>query len=76
VLAHMVFTPLANRLEARAEERVLEMRLIAEGILLLARRVPPSLVLNRLQAYVPPRMWTESSGSEAMRERAAAGSRG
>lgn len=59
VLAYLVFTPLANRLEARAEERIVEMRLIAEGVLLIARRVPPSLVLNRLQAYVPPRMWTE-----------------
>lgn len=57
ILAYLVFTPLANRLEARAEERVLEMRLIAEGVLLIARKVPSSLVLNRLQAYVPPRIW-------------------
>lgn len=62
ILAYLVFAPLANRLEARAEERVLEMRLIAEGVILIARRVPASLVLHRLQAYVPPRMWTASEG--------------
>jgi chemotaxis protein MotA len=72
VLAHLVFTPLANRLEARAEERVVEMRLIAEGILLIARRVPASLVLNRLQAYVPPRMWSERVSSARMQRQAAA----
>jgi len=60
VLSHLVFTPLANRLESRADERVLEMRLISEGMLLLARRVPPSIVVHRLQAYLPPRMWEDT----------------
>lgn len=70
VLAYLVFTPLANRLEARAEDRVLEMRVIAEGVLLIARKVPPSLVLNRLHAYVPPRMWSaqERGGASGMRK--------
>lgn len=68
VLAHLVFTPLANRLETRAEERVVEMRLITEGILLLAKRVPPSLVLSRLQAYLPQRMWTRNLGGASSSE--------
>ena len=58
VISNLLLSPLANRLEARAEERAAEMRIITEGVLLLARRMPATLVHHRLLAFIPPRMWS------------------
>lgn len=58
IIANVFLNPLANRLEARAEERAAEMRVITEGVMMLARRMPATLVHHRLLAFIPPRMWS------------------
>lgn len=64
LVSTLFFSPLANRLEARAEERAAEMRIITEGVVLLAKRMPATLVHHRLLAFIPPRMWSGIPSAE------------
>ncbi len=57
LLAHLVFMPIAVKVESALEERVLLMNIITEGLLLIHSQTPPALVLDRLKAYLPPRRW-------------------
>lgn len=64
IMSNVILNPLANRLEARAEERAAEMRVITEGVMLLARRMPATIVHHRLLAFIPPRMWAGIPSAE------------
>lgn len=53
-LANLLLLPIANKLKAKHEQESLIMRAAVEGAILIATRVPPTLVRDRLLAYLPP----------------------
>lgn len=59
LMANLLFLPIAIKLEDRIEERTVLMTVIMEGIILVAKKTPPPLVLDELKAYLPPRRWTD-----------------
>lgn len=54
LLANIVFTPFAIKLERGVEGRALEMSLMLEGTLLLARKTPPALLRQELSTFLDP----------------------
>lgn len=54
LLANLVFTPLAVKLERAVEARMLAMNLVIEGTLLLARKTPPLLLRQELATFLEP----------------------
>lgn len=59
ILAYLVFLPIAIKIERRADERVLLMRVIMEGVILVSKRTPPQLVTDELKAFLPPGRWSD-----------------
>lgn len=53
-LANLLLLPIAHKLRAKHEQEVLVMRAAVEGAILIATRVPPTLVRDRLLVYLPP----------------------
>jgi chemotaxis protein MotA len=60
-LANLLLLPVANKLRARHEQEVLVMRAAVEGAILIATRVPPTLVRDRLLVYLPPAVRAQMS---------------
>jgi chemotaxis protein MotA len=53
-LANLLLLPMANKLKAKHEQEALIMRAAVEGAILIATRVAPTLVRDRLLVYLPP----------------------
>ena len=60
VLANVVFLPMANKLEERSAEDVLFMQIMIEGVSSLQRGDHPSIVKEKLQAFLAPALREES----------------
>lgn len=56
VLANLVFLPLANKLEFRTKEEALAKQVIVEGIVSIVQGANPSVLKEKLEAFVPPSM--------------------
>ncbi|MGR9116703.1 MAG: motility protein A [Gammaproteobacteria bacterium] len=52
ILANLVFTPIAIKLERRTEQRIMIMSMVMEGITLIADRRSPSFVRETLKSFV------------------------
>ena len=57
LLSNLIFFPIAVKVEKRTEEKMILMNIIMEGTLLILEKMPPSLVQDRLKAFLPPRKW-------------------
>lgn len=60
VMANCVFLPLATKLEERSSEDVLYMQIMIEGVSSLQRGDHPSVVKEKLQAFLSPAMREET----------------
>ncbi len=56
VVANCMFLPLATKLEVRSDEDALFMQLMIEGVSSLQKGDHPSVVKEKLQAFLPPSM--------------------
>jgi chemotaxis protein MotA len=54
VLANFIFLPLAGKLRRRSHRELFSRRLIAEGIVAIARGDNPQVVRYRLESFLPP----------------------
>ncbi|MGR9046168.1 MAG: motility protein A [Gammaproteobacteria bacterium] len=52
ILANLVFTPVAIKLERRTEQRIMIMSMVMEGITLIADRRSPSFVRETLKSFI------------------------
>ncbi|MDT8406815.1 MAG: MotA/TolQ/ExbB proton channel family protein [Methylococcales bacterium] len=52
VLANLVFTPIAVKLERRTEQRIMIMSMVMEGITLIAERRSPSFIRETLRSFM------------------------
>ncbi len=59
LLSNLIFMPIAIKIERRANERAVLMTVIMEGLLLVARKTPPELVMEQLKVYLPTPKWKE-----------------
>ena len=57
ILANLIFNPIATKLERRTEEEIALMNVIMEGVLMLRETPSPTMVEDKLKAYVPPGQW-------------------
>ncbi len=60
VMANLIFTPIAGKLKIRSAEEVQLRELTLEGILSIASGDNPRLVEQKLKAYLPPKLRTDS----------------
>ncbi len=56
VLANVVFLPLAKKLEERSFEESLYMEIMVEGVIAIQKGEHPSIVKEKLQAFLAPAM--------------------
>jgi chemotaxis protein MotA len=56
VLANVIFLPLARKLEVRSDEDALFMEIMAEGVISIQRGEHPSIVKEKLQAFLAPKL--------------------
>ena len=61
VLANVVFLPMATKLEGRSAEDQLYMEIMLEGVLSIQRGDHPSIVKEKLMAFLSPAMRESSS---------------
>ena len=54
VLANFIFLPLAGKLRRRSQRELFSRRLVAEGIVAIARGDNPQVVQYRLESFLPP----------------------
>ena len=52
ILANLVFTPIAIKLERRTEQRIMIMSMVMEGITLIAERRNPSFIRETLKSFI------------------------
>jgi len=57
VLANLFFLPMATKIEMRIDKESLEQYMMLEGVLLLYDRKHPLIVRERLNSFLPPRLW-------------------
>ncbi len=62
VLANVIFLPLARKLEARSEEDALFMEIMMEGVLSVQRGDHPSIVKDKLLAFLSPAIRESKQG--------------
>lgn len=58
LLANMVFTPFAIKVEKRVEDITILMCVIRDGILFIRDKTPSAIVMDKLKGYLPPRRWS------------------
>ncbi len=61
VLANVVFLPLSKKLEDRSEEEALYMQIMIEGVSSIQKGDHPTVVKEKLQAFLAPALREESS---------------
>lgn len=54
ILANMIFNPIAEKIDRRAEERVQLMSMILEGLVLIGEHWHPEKVHDALNSFLPP----------------------
>lgn len=64
IFTNLLFNPVAVKMERRVEERVLLMRVIMEGLILVSKRTPPEIVRDELKAFLPARKWADIDTSK------------
>ncbi len=52
LLANVLFKPIAVKLERRTEDRLIAMNMILEGVALMSKRRPPSVIEETLQSFL------------------------
>lgn len=52
LLANVLFNPIAVKLERRTEERLIAMNMVLEGVALMSKRRPPSVIEETLRSFV------------------------
>lgn len=52
LLANVLFQPIAVKLERRTEDRLISMNMVLEGVALMSKRRPPSVIEETLQSFV------------------------
>ena len=52
ILANLIFTPIAIKLERRTEQRIMIMSMVMEGITLIAERRNPSFIRETLRSFI------------------------
>lgn len=52
ILANLIFTPIATKLERRTEQRIMIMSMVMEGIIMIADRRSPSFVRETLKSFI------------------------
>lgn len=57
VMANLFFIPMAAKIEMRIDKATLVQKMIVEGVSLLYNRKHPLIVKERLNSYLPPRLW-------------------
>ncbi|WP_027177649.1 motility protein A [Maridesulfovibrio bastinii] len=60
VLANIMFLPIAKKLEERSMEEALYMEIMVEGVVAIQKGEHPSIVKEKLQAFLSPAMRDES----------------
>ncbi len=56
VLANVIFLPLAKKLEERSEEEILYLEVLMEGILSILNGDHPTIIKEKLEAFLAPMM--------------------
>ena len=56
LFANFLFLPFADKLKGKNEDKKVQSALITEGVLLIAQKVHPLQVREKLNAYLPPKM--------------------
>lgn len=56
LFANFLFLPFADKLKGKNEDKKVQSALITEGMLLIAQKVHPLQVREKLNAYLPPKM--------------------
>ncbi len=56
ILANVVFLPLAKKLQERSNEEALYMEIMVEGVVAIQKGEHPSIVKEKLQAFIAPAM--------------------
>ena len=57
IMANLIFTPIAVKMESHVERREVLMKLLCEGLGLIAKRTPPEILRDELKAYLPIKHW-------------------
>lgn len=57
LFAHMIFLPIAIKVEKRIEERIILMSVIRDGVLYMKEKTPSAIVMHKLKSYLSPRRW-------------------
>lgn len=52
LLANVLFKPIAVKLERRTEDRLIAMNMILEGVALMSKRRPPSVIEETLRSFI------------------------
>lgn len=61
IMANLVFLPFAKKLEERSAEESLYMDIAAEGVVSILQGVHPTILKDKLQAFLPPNKRSASS---------------
>ncbi len=61
LFANLFYLPIATKVERRVEERTILMNVIRDGILFIKDKTPPTIVMDKLKGYLPPRKWSSVS---------------
>ena len=56
LFANFLFLPFADKLKGKNDGKKVESALITEGVLLIAQKIHPLQIRERLNAYLPPKM--------------------
>ncbi len=64
LMAHLIFIPIAEKLELRSKHEVLCRKLVLDGVLAIQKGISPRMLRDTLQAYLAPkeRNSTEKKG--------------
>lgn len=73
MLAYLVFTPIAGKLELRSSEEVLRKEMTLEGILAIQSGDNPRIVEEKLRAYLAPKLRAKYENTRAGASRTGAG---
>lgn len=57
--ANLIFSPFAIKMERRADDREVLMRVIMEGLIMVSKNTPPQYVRDELKAFIPSNKWSE-----------------
>lgn len=61
LFANLFYLPIATKVERRVEERTILMNVIRDGLLFIKDKTPPTIVMDKLKGYLPPRKWSSVS---------------